>query len=130
MKAYAASWNASKKPRKQRKYARHAPRHVKRVMHRSMLSAPLREELGIQTLPPRKGDTVKVLRGDHRGREGIIERVDRDRGRVYVQGVTRKRLDGTDVLVPIHHSNIMLIKLVEDERRVKRARSLTSRENA
>ncbi len=120
MKAYAKAWKASRKPRKQRKYARNAPRHVKRVMIRSMLSPSLKDQYKLNSLPPRKGDTARVMRGTHRGREGVIDRVDRHTGRVYLQGVTRKRLDGTDVHVGIHASNIMLIKLVEDPRRLKR----------
>ena len=126
VKAFSKAWKASKKPSKQRKYVRNAPRHVRRVIFRSMLSRDLQKDLGIGTLPPRKGDTVRILRGDHAGKEGVIERVDRKHGRVYVQGVTRKRADGGEVFIPLHHSIIMLVRLVDDDRRVKRKTSLQS----
>ena len=35
----------------------------------------------------RKGDTVQVLAGKDRGKRGIVERVDRERQRVVVEGV-------------------------------------------
>lgn len=35
----------------------------------------------------RKGDTVEVLTGKDRGKRGIVERVDRERQRVVVEGV-------------------------------------------
>ena len=40
----------------------------------------------------RKGDRVKVMRGNERGKEGTILRVDREKDRVVVEGVNlRKR---------------------------------------
>ena len=40
----------------------------------------------------RKGDRVKVMRGNERGKEGTILRVDREKNRVVVEGVNlRKR---------------------------------------
>jgi large subunit ribosomal protein L24 len=68
----------------------------------------------------RKGDTVRVMRGNERGKEGQVLRVDREKGRVVVEGVNlRKRhrkpsaLDPEGGIVtfeaPIHASNVMLI---------------------
>ena len=37
----------------------------------------------------RKGDTVKVLSGDHRGEQGTVLKVDREKRTVLVQGVNR-----------------------------------------
>ena len=40
----------------------------------------------------RKGDRVRVMRGNERGKEGTILRVDREKNRVVVEGVNlRKR---------------------------------------
>lgn len=40
----------------------------------------------------KKGDRVKVMRGNERGKEGTIMRVDREKNRVVVEGVNvRKR---------------------------------------
>jgi large subunit ribosomal protein L24 len=68
----------------------------------------------------RKGDRVRVLRGNERGKEGTVLRVDREKNRVYVEGVNyRKRHrkpsavdpEGgiTTFEAPIHASNVMLL---------------------
>lgn len=68
----------------------------------------------------RKGDRVKVIRGNHRGQEGTVLRVDREKNRVVVEGVNlRKRhrkpsaQDPEGGIItfeaPIHASNVMLI---------------------
>lgn len=40
-----------------------------------------------KSLKIRKGDTVEVITGKDRGKRGIVERVDRERQRVVVEGV-------------------------------------------
>ena len=67
-----------------------------------------------------KGDTVRVMRGDDKGKEGKIIRVYRKTGRVTVEGVNivkRHRRARTadeqsgivDFPAPIHASNVMLL---------------------
>ena len=68
----------------------------------------------------RKGDRVKVIRGNYRGHEGTVLRVEPDKTRVVVQGVNvRKRhrkpsqTDPEGGIItfeaPIHASNVMLV---------------------
>ena len=68
----------------------------------------------------RKGDLVRVMRGNERGKEGRVIRVDRETNRVVVEGVNlRKRhrrpsaVDPEGGIVsfeaPIHASNVMLL---------------------
>lgn len=68
----------------------------------------------------RTGDRVRVIRGNHRGSEGVILRLEREKDRVVVQGVNlRKRhrkpsqQDPEGGIVtfeaPLHASNVMLI---------------------
>jgi len=68
----------------------------------------------------RKGDRVKVIRGNYKDTEGTVLRVEREKGRVVVQGVNvRKRhrkpsaSDPQGGIVefeaPIHASNVMLL---------------------
>ena len=40
-----------------------------------------------KSLKVRKGDTVEVIAGKDKGKRGIVERVDRERSRVVVEGV-------------------------------------------
>jgi ribosomal protein L24 len=62
------------------------------------------------------GDTVRVIRGDRRGFEGRITRVDRKNFRIYVEGVTRDKVDGTTIQIPIHPSKAMIVNLNLDDK--------------
>jgi large subunit ribosomal protein L24 len=110
----------SRQPRKQRKAFFNAPLHIRQKMMAAPLSPELREKYGIRSLPVRKGDKVRIMRGDFKGHEGRVVKVDLKRMRIYVDGVTIKRSDGTPVFRPIHPSNVMIIELdLSDEYRKK-----------
>lgn len=99
------------KPGKQRKALYEMPLHLRRKLLSAPLSDELVEKYGVKTLPVRKGDTVRVMRGEFAGHEGKVVRVDLKRIRIFVEGVQRKKADGTPVWVPIHPSKVMIIKL-------------------
>ncbi|MCE4610652.1 MAG: 50S ribosomal protein L24 [Desulfurococcales archaeon] len=108
----------SRQPRKQRKAFFNAPLHARQKMMSAPLSPELREKYGIRNLPVRKGDKVRIMRGDFKGHEGKVVKVDLRRMKIYVEGVTIKRSDGTPVFRPIHPSNVMIIELdLSDEYR-------------
>lgn len=102
---------SSIKPGKQRKALFNAPLHLKKKMLSAPLSPELREKYGIKRLPVRKGDIVRIMRGDWKGHEGKVVRVDIKRVRIFVEGVQRKKADQTPVYYPIHPSKVMIIKL-------------------
>lgn len=103
--------STSHKPGSQRKNLYNAPLHVKHKMLASHLSKELRQQYGFRSLPVRKGDVVMVVRGEYKGRTGKVVKVDTSKVRVYVEGITRERMDGTKYLVPIHPSNLIISKL-------------------
>jgi len=110
----------SKQPRKQRKFLYTAPLHLRGKIMSATLSPDLREKYGIRALPIREGDKVKIMRGDFKGKEGKVVEVDLKRYRIHVEGVTQKKVDGTEVFYPVHPSNVMIVDLnLEDERREK-----------
>jgi len=102
---------SSKKPSKQRKRFFNAPLHKRGKIMSVHLSPELREKYKVRSLPIRKGDRVRIMRGDAKGMEGKVVRVDRKKYRVYIEGVTRTNQRGEEVLIPIHYSNLMLIDL-------------------
>jgi large subunit ribosomal protein L24 len=85
-----------------------------------MFSAPLSPELkkshGINAIPVRKGDTVKIMRGERKGFEGKVAGVDRTKYRISIEGVTREKVDGTATTVPIHPSKVMITNLNLDDK--------------
>jgi large subunit ribosomal protein L24 len=101
----------SKQPRKQRKARYNAPLHTRH----KFLSAPLSEELqgkfGRRSIPVRKGDTVRVMRGDDVGKEGKVRSVDLRKGQITMEGIVVARSDLSEVPRPIQPSNVLITKL-------------------
>jgi len=120
MKFWSKHWKSSKKPRKQRKYVYHAPLHVRHKFLSAHLSKELREKYRKRAFSVRKGDEVQVMKGKFKKKTGKISRVDLNKIKVYIDGITRKKVDGSEVQVPIHPSNLKIINLnLEDKKRIK-----------
>ena len=71
-------------------------------------------------MPVTRGDTVRVMRGEDKGKEGKVLRVFRKTGRVTVEGINivkkhrkarraEEQSGIIDLPAPIHHSNVMLL---------------------
>lgn len=107
----------SSKARVQRKNQFNAPAHTKRKMLSAHLSDDLRDKYGVRTARVCKGDTVVVLRGneDIRGIEGKVLEVFTDTGRVSVEGITINQADGTASARPIHASNLVIVKINDED---------------
>ena len=116
-KKWSVKWKASRQPRKQRKYVYNAPLHVKRKLISAHLSEELRKRFGKRSIPVRKGDEVVVMVGTQKKTRGSVEKVDVGNGKVYVQGIKSKKVDGSEVPRPLRASNIMIVKLNLDDKR-------------
>ena len=105
-----------KNPGKQRKRLFNAPAHIRH----KLMSAPLSHELtaskGAKTLPVRRGDTILIKRGDNKGFEGKVSRVDLKAFRIYIEGLTREKVDGTNIFLPIHPSKVEIRNLNLDDK--------------
>ncbi len=108
---------SSKSPRKQRRQIYLSPLHSQKNRLKCRLDEFLREEYAMRSMVPKKGDLVKIMRGQFRDTEGKIVKVDYRHIRVYVESATTTKSDGKEVQVPMHPSNLMLVKLeVDDDR--------------
>ena len=100
--------NESKQPRKQRKWFINAPKHVR---HKQM-SVHLAEELllkyNVRSVPVRKGDTVKIMRGALKGHVDKVAKVSLKKGMVTIEKATIAKADGTQLPKWIHPSNLIL----------------------
>ena len=67
-----------------------------------------------------KGDTVRVMRGDDKGKEGKVIRVYPKTGRITIEGINivkrhrkarraEEQSGIVDFPAPVHHSNVMLV---------------------
>ena len=108
------------KPTKQRKMFYGAPAHIRHKNLAAHLSPDLRATHIAKSIPVRNGDTIRVMRGDHKGFEGKISRIDLKKYRIYVEGLTREKVDGTTIFVPVHPSKLMITKLNLDDKWRKR----------
>ncbi len=119
-KDFSISWKSSVQPRKQRKYRYNSPLHMRKKMLAAHLSKELIKKHNKRSLPVSKGDKVKVMRGQFKGKVGVIEKVDRNNLRVYVEGIEMLKKDGSKVKYSIDPSNLMITELkLEDKRRLK-----------
>ncbi|MEM5799442.1 MAG: 50S ribosomal protein L24 [Candidatus Aenigmatarchaeota archaeon] len=119
MKKWSPKWKSSKNPKKQRKYRYNSPSHVKKKFLSVHLSKELRKRYGKRAIPVRKGDEVIVLRGKYKKMSGKVSKVDVKNCKVYIEGITRKKVAGTEILVKFEPSNLMITNLYEDKKRFK-----------
>jgi len=111
----------SSQPRKQRKALAAAALHERGRALAAPLAPALREQYKRKHLRVVKGDTVKVLRGDHRGEEGVVDEVDVGRCAILIHGVSITKADNTEVPRPVHPSNVQITKLnLKDRLRAER----------
>lgn len=110
----------SKKPKAQRKALFTRPMHERGKDFSAHLSKELHKSTGRRSLTLRKGDKVKVMRGKNKGFSGKITRFDSRKKRVFIEKLARKKADGTERLIPINASKVMILELDRsDDKRVK-----------
>jgi large subunit ribosomal protein L24 len=108
-----------KNPGKQRKRLFNAPAHIRHKLMAAPLSSELTASRGAKTLPVRKGDTVRIERGDNKGFEGKVSRIDSKHYRIFLEGLTREKVDGTNIFISIHPSKVQIRNLNLDDKRRK-----------
>jgi len=112
---WSRNWKSSTNPTKQRKYRENAPKHVKDKLISANIDKELREELGTRNITIRTGDQAKIMRGDYKGEEGIINKIDRENTVVYINKIETERQDGSKSQIPLKPSNLQLTALNVDE---------------
>ena len=115
-KAFSSEWKSSKQPRKQRKYRSNAPLHVKQKFLHAHLSKELRKKYSKRSIALRKGDNVKVMRGQFKDKTGKVDEVSVKKTQVYVNGIEFIKRDGTKARYPLQPSNLMITELNMDDK--------------
>ncbi|HYC11403.1 MAG TPA: 50S ribosomal protein L24 [Nitrososphaerales archaeon] len=82
----------------------------------SSLSKELRERYKRRSVTPRKGDSVRIVRGEFKDVEGKVTKVIPAKGRLNVEGVTREKQKGGTSLVPLHTSDVVITSLSMDDK--------------
>ena len=104
---------SSTKAKKQRKARAEAPLHKKKRMVAAHLDSALMSEYNVRSLPVKKGDTVKIVRGakDFKASEAKVASVDLKECKIIIENVTIPKADGTQKPKPVDPSNVLLTKL-------------------
>jgi large subunit ribosomal protein L24 len=101
----------SKQPRKQRKRFYNAPKHVKHKHMSVHLAEDLLLKYNVRSIPVRKGDTVKIMRGALKGHVDKVANVSLKKRMVTVENATMAKADGTQLPKWIQPSNLLITKL-------------------
>ena len=107
---------SSKQPRKQRLARYTAPYHRRHREMSSPIDKGLRERqlsrgfMYPRAMPVKKGDRVMIVRGEGKSKSTTaVSLVDRKARKVYVEGFTYFKSDGTELQRPIDASNLVII---------------------
>jgi large subunit ribosomal protein L26e len=73
--------------------------------------------LQARSIPIRKDDEVKVVRGQFKNREGKVETVYRKKFVIHIERLTREKSNGATVKIGVHPSNVVITKLKLDNDR-------------
>ncbi|MCL4118168.1 UNVERIFIED_CONTAM: hypothetical protein GTU68_030580 [Idotea baltica] len=84
------------------------------------LSKELRKKHSIRSVPIRKDDEVVVVRGTNKGHKGKIIQVPRKKYVIHIDKLTKNKANGAPYQIPIHPSNVSVIKLKEGKDRMAR----------
>ncbi len=110
--------NGIKKPSTARRNRYNAPNHIKRKFVSAPLSPSLRAEHGTRSMRVVVDDTVSITKGDRKLSEGKVLRVNVEDCKIYIEGVTRSRQDGSTAQIPIRPENVIITRLnLNDQRR-------------
>jgi len=85
------------------------------------LAKPLREKYKIRNIEVRKGDKVKIMRGKDKKKSGKVIEVKTKLLKVYIEGMQKKKTDGSKVNIPFKASNLQIVELnLDDKKRFKK----------
>ena len=110
-------WKSSRQPRKQRKYLANAPLHLRKEFLSVNLSKELRKSQGKRNVSLKKGDLVKIMRGEFKRKEGKVIQINTKTLKVYIEGIQVKKQDGSSANVSVHPSNLQIKELNLEKKR-------------
>src|ERR671911_1881625 len=107
------------------------PKHQRDKMVGAVLEDSLSKQYGRKNIRVIRGDSVRVMRGEYKGVEGKVEKVNTEQTTFHIEGIQREKIRGGQVKVPIHSSNVMVISLnLDDDYRSRKLQEATKSESA
>jgi len=120
------------KPDTERKIRYKSKLHKKKDFLHVHLSKDLRQKLKIKkrALLVHKGDKVKIMRGFARDKVGKVAKVNYNKVKVYVEGISKRTARGKEVLVAIEPSNLLLLETEMTKERKEMFKQEASKQEA
>jgi large subunit ribosomal protein L24 len=110
----------STQPRKQRKALYNLPLHKRRAQMSTGLDKTLKTQYKKNSFPLVKGDSVKIVTGEHKGKTGKVTAVDLKRYIINIEGILTKKANGKEAFVPMRPANVIITEFnLKDEKRKK-----------
>ena len=100
-------------------YRFNAPLHIRQKFVHVHLSKELREKYKKRNIGLKKGDKVKILRGQFKKHVGNVEKIDLKICKAIISGVEVNKKDGSKTNYPINVSNLMITELNLDDKKRK-----------
>ena len=127
---FSKHWKASKQPRKQRKFIANAPLHIKRKLMSVNLAKELRKKYSTRNIEIRKNDTVKIMKGKFKNKQGKILTANIKKTYVIIENMQVKKQDGSKANIKFHPSNLQIVELnLDDKRRMNKSEKQNKEEN-
>ncbi len=112
---------STKNPGKQRLKIYKAPLHKRRKLLVCPLDKDLQKKHNLKRISIRKGDSVKVIVGDNKGKTGKVEKVDYSKSKIYVKEIKYKNARAQEKMSPLVASNLLITDLVlSDSKRLEK----------
>jgi len=94
--------------------------HIRRKFMSANLDKDLRKKYLRRNFALKKGDSVKIMRGEFKKKTGKISLVNLKKSRVAVEGIQKTKKDGSKINVWFAPSNLQIKELdLEDKKRVE-----------
>lgn len=109
---------SSAKPRKQRLFRYTAPMHMRQHFLHAHIDKKLREKLQIKmrSVQIRRGDSVRVVAGSNKGKEGKVVNVSLRSGRIEIDSLKRKSARGKEFGVKVSVNSVCITDLNLDDK--------------
>jgi large subunit ribosomal protein L24 len=117
--------NKTVKPSKNRKRIYFAKLHESKKMLVAPIEKAVAKTVGKKKITVRKGDTVKIMRGQHKLKSGTVSKVDYDKTKVYLKEFNVTNSRGQEKPIPFIASNLMLTNvLLDDKKRIAQKKEI------
>lgn len=111
------STKVSSSRRTQRRNLYQAPSSIRRKILSCRLNKELRNKHKVRSLPIRKNDVVKILKGKSKNKTGKVTTVYRRKWVIYIDKITKDKQNGQPINIPIKPNNCVIETLHLDKDR-------------